>query len=239
MSQSINISSGSRKTRLKRTRYVPAKATRVRRVAPTRTIVKYVPRQGEKKFFDRSFSVATAITWALQDAQALFIPGEGTSNKLRIGNKVNVISLHCRFILQLAQLEAQAAPLNQIVTRVLIGHSHDGSMPAVGDIVDIAGSTTDLLSWRNMDNTQEFSILSDFYLKIQPFNLNEGAINSFAHGANNSEVVRFNKLWKKPLKAQFKSGTVTPSANNFFIMAISTSLGATLNVEIRTRYTDL
>ena len=105
----------------------------------------------------------------------------------RIGNKVNLISLHVRAYTSVNQLESQAAPLDGILTRVLIVNSHDGSTPAVADVVDIAGSTTDLLSWRNTDNTSEISILADFFLKVQPFNTNEGNINLFAHGANQSK----------------------------------------------------
>lgn len=245
MSASINISSRRHPASARRTRVIgqagfmggvkrrrPARAAFITR--PVRIVLP--PIRGEKKFFDVSAQVATAITWANQTSH-LCIPAEGITAQLRIGNKINVVSLHVRCFLSVAQLESQTAPLSQIVTRVLIVQSNDGTVPAIGDVVD-TGSTSDLLSWRNMDNTSEYSILSDFYLKVDPHVVNEGNINLFAHGAAASDVVRYNKNWKTPLKVQFKTGTATPSNMTFYLMAISSATGATLNIETRTRFTD-
>ena len=134
-------------------------------------------------------------------------------------------------------LEAQAAPSPVILTRIIIGINKIGGTVTVADVVD-TGSSADLLSWRKMDTVDDFIILKDFFIRIDPHALNEGVTNSFAYGTSISQVIKYSKNFSPPLKMSYATGLDTPTRNNIFLLAISTATGAVLNIETRTRFTD-
>ena len=242
MSASINISSqssqGSRGiARMARQRVVlPAKRrkTRTRIYLPQRTYA--VRPTGEKKFFDSSLSTATTAAWAIILNSAV-IPTQGAGALQRTGDKLSILSFNFRIYLSMNAVEAQAAPSPTILTRIIIGVSHVGVIAATTDVVD-TGATADLLSYYQNSTISDFTILKDFFIKVDPHALNEGVTNSFAHGTSISDVVKFTHTWKKPLAVKFGAGTTNVTRNSIFVMAISSATGATQNVEIRARYLD-
>ncbi len=234
MSASVNLSRPSRRA-MKPFRS-PAMRGKRRKFVPTKTIIKIVERQGERKFFDNSFSTASAVTWAVFSSNIVNV-GEGVTNQLRIGSKIMLQSIHLRMVSTISNVESQANPINDVLTRIILGVSKNGGTVAVADILDL-GSTTDLLSWRTIDTATEFTVLADFFVEVQPTQLNEGAVNLFATGEVNSPVQKFSKVFNKPLKMSFTTATTTATQNGIFLMVISTSIGATIKIETRARFTD-
>ena len=245
MSAMINISARPRPATSRRTRQIGQGGvigTRVRRKgfiprtfrAPKTVVI--VQRPGEKKFFDQSLAVATTAAWAIISV-SVCIPAQGTGIELRIGDSISVTSLNFRMYLSMNAVEAQAAPSPTILTRIIIGVSNRGQLAATTDVVD-TGSTSDLLSYYQNSTIRDFTILKDFFVKVDPHALNEGVVNSFAHGTSISDVVKFTHTFKKPLQVRFGAASTNVTQNAFFIMAISSATGGTQNIECRTRYTD-
>ncbi len=207
-----------------------------RRMPITQIVKRAVSRLSERKFHDNSFSTASAITWSIFSSNIVNVD-EGTTNETRIGVRMNLNSIHLRCFSTIPNVESQANPVNSVLTRVLMGVSAAGGTIAVAEILDL-GSTTDLLSYRNLSNTGEFSVLTDFYIMVEPTSNNEGAINSFASGLTTSKVVTYSKVWKNPLKMQFLTGSTTATKNSIWLMVISNSIGATVNIETRARFSE-
>ena len=246
MSASINISSRGRRASARRTRLVGqggfTGGVKRRRVAPRiRTFA--LPRQivvrrstAEKKFFDTSLATATTAAWAIIQASG-FIPGQGQTVETRIGDKVSVTSINFRMYLSMNALEAQAAPSPVILTRIIVGISHQDVIGAASDVVD-TGSTSQLMSYYTNTTIGDFTILKDFMIKVFPHALNEGTANAFAHGVSISDVIKFTHTFKKPMVVKFAAGSTTVKKNALFILAVSTATGAVQNIETRIRYTD-
>ncbi len=245
MSATINISSRRRQSRRVSARNVRAPPfTRGFRRRPN--VFMRVPRQiivrqaspGEKKFFDTSASVATTAAWAIVTGlAAIAAPSQGQTIETRVGDRISVTSINVRMFLSLSTLEAQTAITPEVMTRVIVGVIKVGGTVTVADVVD-TGSTTDILSYRNLNTVDQFQILKDFTVKVKPDNMNEGAVDSFAQGVALSDVIKFTHVFKKPLDVRFVAGTNTTSRNGIFVMAVSTVTGATMLFENRARYTD-
>ncbi len=242
MSASINISSQSsrgsaRSARFKRGRIVlPAKRRRIT-LPPRTTIVKFVARPtGEKKFFDLSFAEVTTTAWA--NIGSVFpVPTKGTDDQNRIGSKISIVSVHVNHFLSQTAAEAQAAPSPEVTTRLVMGVTKSGALPGVGQIMDV-GATTQLIGFRQLNDTDNFRVIKDWYSRSDPKALNEGAANAFAHGTSISQVTSWTHVFKKPLVMKFSSAADTVDANGLFLQAVSTLAGATNNIEIRVRYMD-
>lgn len=247
MSASINISSRSRRATARRTRLIgqggfmggvkrrrPVRSAFIPR--PIRTIVVRQPRLGEKKFFDQSFATATTAAWAIL-AASIVIPAQGVTVETRVGDKLSLTSINFRMFLSMNAVEAAAAPSPVILTRIIVGVTHVGVIAAATDVVD-TGSTSQTLSWRKIPTVTDFTILKDFYIRVDPHALNEGAVNSFGHGTSVSEVIKFTHVFKKPIPVRFGAGTTTVVQNSVFILAVSTATGGVQNIETRARYLD-
>jgi len=245
MSASINISQrGIRRAASARRKRVgvarPFQTRRPNVFVPRQPIAAIVRRQvarmGEKKFFDQSLATATTNAWAIILASAVAL-GQGQTVETRIGDKLNLISFNFRMFLSMNALEAQVTPSPVILTRIIIGVSHVGVIGATTDVVD-TGSTSDLLSYYQNTTISDFTILKDFFIKVDPHALNEGAVDSFAHGTSISDVVKFTHTFKKPLQLRFGAGTTNVTQNSIFILAVSSSTGGIQNIETRARYSD-
>lgn len=243
MSAAINISSRRRQGRRVSARTVRAPTfTKAFRRRPN--VFMRVPRQivvrqaqlGEKKFFDNSFSTASTNAWAIITAN-LVIPGQGQTVETRIGDSISITSLNFRMFLSMPVVESAVVPSPVILTRVIIGISHVGILAAATDVVD-TGATSASLAYYQNSTISDFTILKDFFIKVDPHALNEGAINLFSHGVSISDVVKFTHQFKKPLVMKFAAGTTTVRQNGFFVIAVSTGTGATQNIETRARYLD-
>ena len=240
MSASINISQrGIRRAATARRKRLGGRTPFARRrpnVFVPRPVTIIVQRQGERKFFDSSFNNASTNTWVTTSSN-ICVPTQGTGNQNRLGQKISITSMNFRMYLSMNAVEAQATPSPTILSRVIVGVIRPGAGVTVGDVVD-TGATADLLAYRQIDNTSDFMILKDFFIKVDPHALNEGAVNAFAHGTSISEVIKFTKVWKKPMPMKFVTASDVASQNGIFIMAISSATGAVLNIETRTRFTD-
>lgn len=190
----------------------------------------------EKKFFDLSNSSATSAIWNML-ATNVCVPTQGTGNQNRIGQIVSVTAVNFRMFLQIAAAESAALPPPSILCRIIVGVNNGPGTTAVSDVVD-EGSTTDLLSYRNIDGVTDITVLKDFYIRVDPWVTNEGAIDKFANGVKQGEVVKWTHVFKKPLQLRFDTASDNVAKNSIFLMAISSAAGATHKIEIRTRFTD-
>ncbi len=242
MSASLNISGAPFRKRRNGLRFTPSSIRKrngknFRPVSFNRIPRGLVLRKPELKFFDASTSNTTTNAWVMTLSNVCS-PAEGTGDQTRIGSKINIMTFNLRAKLSVGVTESQTVPQPEVITRIIVGISHQGGTVVTTDVVD-TGATTDLLAYRNMDQVGDFTILKDFYMKVEPWVTNEGAINLFATGVRESDVITYSKHWKLGLQKTFAAGTTTATKNGIFIMVISNSTGATLVLELRTRYTDV
>ncbi len=242
MSQTLNISSRRSSSRPVRVRSVraPTFTRKFRRRPNTFAIVpRPMPRAkltAELKFFDTSFAQASTVTWVVI-SQNLCVPTQGQGNQNRIGSKITIRSLNFRMFLSSNAVESQTTPTPQIMSRVFVGINVGGGTVTNTSVMD-TGATSQLLSWRNVDHTEDHTMIKDFRILVKPSDMNEGSANLFAAGTTISEVVSWTKVWPKGLSLKFVTGADTLARNGLFMMFVSTATGAVLNVETRCRYTD-
>jgi len=237
MSQDINISTRRRApARAKRARIVLPPRTRKRRAAFVPRPMAIVRRTGELKFFDLSFATASTAAWVIL-SQNLCVPTAGTGNQNRIGSRITIKSINFRMFLSINANESQTTPNPMIMSRVFVGLNVGGGTLAETFVVD-TGSTSQLLSWRNIDHTEDVLMVKDFRIICKPQDMNEGSANLFANGVTISEVVSWTKTYPKGLQLKFVTGADTVARNGIFLMVVSTATGAVLNIETRVRYID-
>ncbi len=213
----------------------PRTARVKRKFNPARQLVVRKAR-GEMKFFDTSLAQASTVTWTVI-SQNLCVPTQGTGNQQRIGSKITIHSFNFRMFLSSNAVESQTTPTPQIMSRVFVGINVGGGTVTNTSVMD-TGSTSQLLSWRNIDHTEDHTMIKDFRLLVKPSDMNEGSANLFAAGTTISEVVSWTKVWPNGLPMKFVTAADTLARNGLFMMLVSTATGAVLNIETRTRYTD-
>ena len=236
---SFTIGSGRRPPRSRITSFPKFKRTKRARGSfiprSPRTVV-IVQRKGELKFLDTAAVVNTTNVWTT-DSSSMFNPIKSLLGNGRVGIKVKLMQVHVKAFISIVNSEGQAAPNNDILTRIIIGINHQGGNTTAADVMDTL-ATTDLLSWRKLDRAGDFTIIKDWYMHIRPNILNEGAVNAFATGASTSDVVKWSHTWKNGLPISFTTGADTVARNNIFLLGVANNAGGTLNLEARFRYTD-
>lgn len=197
----------------------------------------------EKKFLDTELTAsALATTWAALNpvgVDSLSIPAQGDGESNRDGRTYAIESVHVRGHFELAAAEGAGVPASMIECRVIVywDTQTNGAEATATDIMD-AGGTTDILAFRNLQNSKRFKVLYDKVCLLKPHALNEGAVNSFANGAV-IQRFEFNKQFKKPIIVNCTgttSSVASVSDNNIGIAAIGTSSNATIAYQARVRF---
>ncbi len=165
--------------------------------------------------------------------------GSGPSNRLgrRIWAEGIYIRGEVRLLTQKAQTNASSA---HVVRLCLVLDSQTNKAEVVPGNVMKTTVTNDYLTFRNLELQTRFKVLWDRTFVLTPTAMNEGAVNSFAHG----EVRRTFKIMKKfrtPLVMDFESTATPPTVgqmttNSFSIIGISTSTNINLNYVGRLRF---
>lgn len=189
------------------------------------------PSSFEKKYFDTVFAAAPVPAAGAYSVSLNLIP-QGTTKNSRIGNKCTVVNLNIHGQLTLLTQAADSVVGDKVRFIVFIDKQANGAVPAsVADILQtMPGATTDVNSFRNLDNVERFIILKD-----KTYTLNQST-QSGALGSN--VVVREIKMNKKcavPLEFSSTTGAITEiRSNNIMWMAISLGNNTT-NIALTSR----
>ncbi len=116
----------------------------------------------------------------------------------------------------------------------------NGSAITAADVMD-AGSTTDVNSFRNLQNSKRFIVLWDSGNKrmIRDGQTNEGAVNLFA-AQSKFIPFHFNRAFKDGIKVRAVGTTANVSSvsdNSITLIGIATATDVFVNYESRVRFT--
>ncbi len=198
---------------------------------------------GTELKFIRTQSVADAFTtaWAnMEDGTMLCLNGiaQGDGEEERIGRIAWIHSIHIKGLIFDVGRDNQAAPINDYSVRLalVLDTQTNAAVPTPSDVFDILQSQ-DLLAFRNLQHTHRFKVLWDRIFVISKTNVGQGAITLFG-SSGDSRIFSVNKVFKPPLKVQFKLGTPVIGAitdNSLHLMGIATSTADTPQVTYQVR----
>lgn len=197
----------------------------------TRTVGAYkrsIPGNIEKKYYDAT------ITQAADSSAGVIIPSlnliaQGTTDQLRIGNKVNIrninLKIHCYMDNQVA-----LQPVNGMWRMILyVDKQCNGATAAVTDIL----KTADWQSFRNMDQVDRFIILKDKVYQL-PVYTRDGSYSSQA-----DRFFRMSKRMFLPVHFSSTTGAITEiRSNNIGLLLISSASFENTQIYFRTKFTD-
>ncbi len=186
---------------------------------------------------------AFAVTWQrMQNGTINCISGvaQGDGDSQRIGRKLTLISIHIRMRISIAQLESAANPLSDLFGRVCLvwDTQSNNAVPTATDVMD-GSQTDDTLAFRNLTDSKRFRVLWDKSWVLHRRQVNEGAINLFASGSESTNIIKYNRKFKKPIQV-ICSGTGNTIAdisdNSLHIIGVANNTESLLSYQIRLRY---
>lgn len=194
------------------------------------------PGSFEKKYFDTVFAAASIPSAGAFSVSWNLIP-QGTTKNTRIGNKCTAVNINAHGQLTLLTQAAASVVGDKVRWIILVDKQANGAtVGAVGDVIQtMPGASTDINSFRNMDNVDRFVILKD-----KTYVLNQ-ATQSGSLGSNvTTRELKFNKKCQIPLEFSSTTGAITEiRSNNILCMLIS--LGNNLTqfaLTVRVKFSD-
>jgi hypothetical protein len=194
------------------------------------------PGSFEKKYLDSVFAAASIPTAGGFSTSWNLIP-QGTTKNTRIGNKCTVVNINAHGQLTLLTQAAASVVGDKVRWLVFVDKQANGAVPAaISDLLQtMPGATTDVNSFRNMDNVDRFVILKD-----KTYVLNQ-ATQSGSLGSNvTTRELKFNKKCQIPLEFSSTTGAITEIRSNN-IMCLLISLGNNLTqfaLTVRVKFSD-
>lgn len=198
----------------------------------------------ERKFADHTTAyAATSLTWATaEDGTVLSISAvaQGDGENQRDGRVYHIDSIHVRGMIDVPVLEAQTAPLSDIVVRIcVVLDSQTNAAQLTATDVMTAGSPEDTQGFRNLQHTSQFKVLMDETFVIKRDNqTNEGAVNAFAT-PRTMIPWSFDRKFKTPLKVICSGTTAVIGSitdNSIHVIAVSTDVTARIGHTSRVRF---
>lgn len=223
------------------------------RVVPgvTRTAGAYrrsLPKSGETKYNDCAIQTIASATWANVtqvsvsptaagavnpvNTQSLCAISQGTTDHQRIGNKITIYQIRCRF---LASFNSNANDFSAMSFRLclVLDKQANGAQAVGADVFETqAAGASDYLSFANMDNTDRFVILKDKTIHMQA-----GSEAGFS-----SKIIKMNHKLKGGCTINFSSvlGAVTElRSNNLFLLIGNQNNNITITGFTRVYWKDL
>jgi len=195
------------------------------------------PGSYEKKYFDTVYP-NTPINVAGNFTTSWNLIPQGTTKNTRIGNKCTLTNINVHGQLILASQTVPAVLGDKVRWIVFVDRQANGAIPAaISDLIQtMPGATTNVNSFRNMDNVERFVILKD-----KTYTLNPGTQNA---NLGSQQVVREIKMNKKvniPLEYSATTGAITEvrSCNvmSMFINLAGDGISA-YGMTVRVKYSD-
>lgn len=192
-----------------------------------------VPGSPEQKWFDRSFvAEASTTTVSFYHLSTLV---QGTTQNNRVGAKVQLTRVNCRFRIQKDELN-QGQPGSGTLYRIIlfIDKQANGNLPGATELL----TTNEVFSMYNLNNTNRFIILKD-----KQYVLNHTAsIQQAANAGTWNMPTAFFKYSRKlalPITYSGTTGAIGEvKSNNLVLALVSTSASTKLDSYTRIRFLD-
>lgn len=190
---------------------------------------------GELKFHDVDLNDAqVAANGVVTDSINLI--AQGITESTRNGRKCTIKTLQWRYRITLPELVDQATPGNPTQVRIIVyvDHQCNGATAAVLDILE----TADIHSFRNLSNSQRFTILMD-----KQHVLNYLSMAGDGAGTTAQAFVFREYTWYKkcniPLEFNSTTGAITEiRSNNVGVILLSSDSIAGFDSKWRLRFSD-
>lgn len=185
----------------------------------------------ENKFLDSELAyTAVTTSWAALNptgtgcTNSISVPSQGDGESERDGRVYYIKSVHVKGFVKIDTGEDAIAPITPLHVRVIVywDTQTNAAEATATDIMD-AGGGSDVLAFRNLQNSKRFIVLYDETMHITPDLVNNGASNAFSWNQATTPFV-FNKLFKKPIKVRCKGTAANVSSvadNNIGIAAVT------------------
>jgi len=169
-----------------------------------------IPGSFEKKYFDTAFVAANIPSTGAFTISWNLIP-QGTSKNQRIGNKCTLVNINFHGTLALNNGAASPASGAKVRWIVFIDKQANGALPAnISDLIQtMPGATTDINSFRNMDNVDRFIILKD-----KTYIINPSTATTVPDNAVTIRELKMNKKCSVPLEFSSTTGAITEIRSN-------------------------
>ncbi len=160
----------------------------------------------------------------------------------RDGRVYHINSVHLRGAVSQPIQEAQGAPVDDGIVRILLVLDTQTNASAVtaADVMSTTG-TRDIWSHRNLKFTHRFKVIKDMTIRLETsLNAqNEGAVNAFTTSGLKIPW-EINYRFTRPIKVQCKLGTAVVGAindNSLHIIAAASNATLTMEYQSRVRFT--
>ncbi len=201
----------------------------------------------EKKFLDTELT-ATALTAAWLPfnptgtgcTDSLSVPSEGNGESQRDGRNYVIDSVMVRGVLSTVAAEAAANTQTDFRARVVLYWDlQTNSAEATAPLIFDAGGTSDILAFRNLQNSRRFIVLYDqtFLFNMGEAQMAQGGIDLFASPVMERPFEIYKKF-NKGIKVQCDSTTANVTSctdSNFGIAAITSSTSAQVTIQYQAR----
>lgn len=209
-------------------------APRATMVVPgyTRTVGAFArsrPGAIEKKYFETAIVSTTDMSAGIIVPSLNLVP-QGTTDKTRIGNKINVVNLNMNF--HFSQDDQTTLFFGNGPLRMIVYHDKqaNGAAAVVTDIL----TTASILSFRNMDQVERFTILSDKLLNSPEVTAN------VAHTSNSVMYKRWAKKMNIPIHFSSTTGAITElKSSNIGVLLIAAVSTTNWTANCRIKYLDI
>lgn len=191
----------------------------------------------EIKFFDTTLNTTAITTTGVIINNTVLNIVEGSDFNNRVGRKITLTSIHFRG----AYLEETQTSLANMSNNIRIIIYQDKQCNATAAAVTDILATADEKSFNNLNNTDRFVILKDWF-----FTLNHTAQSALTGPVYATHRIQENLTWnKKNMSMKIKyngtnGGTVADlTSNNIGVLGIAqSSNGGSLDAQIRVRFSD-
>jgi len=208
----------------KKTKSVPMVALRRNRAPRIKGAIRPVP---ELKYVDvgvQDYTADTTGSVTLLNGVAI-----GDENTQRDGKQITVKSVQINGIAR-PETTSNGALLGRVM--IVWDNAANGALAAAGDILETVNST----SFPDVNNSQRFTILSDTKFAL-------GVYNTTATSAVGDQTAKLISVYKKLNSVTQYSGTTNgiASIQNGALLLLcvgNAAYGATINMDVRVRYTD-
>lgn len=195
------------------------------------------PSNFEKKYFDTAFG-STNITLAGVFTSSWNLIPQATTKNARIGNKCTLTNINVHGFVALASQTANNVLGDKVRWIVFVDRQANGAVPAaISDLIQtMPGATTDIHSFRNMDNVDRFVILKD-----KTYTLNQGSQSGALGSAQVLREIKMNKKCNIPLEFSSTTGVITEIRSNNVMSLFINTAGNNLSayaMTVRVKFSD-
>lgn len=190
----------------------------------------------EIKFFDTATSQTPVAATGNIVSSSLCLVQQGDTSSSRDGKRITLKGLYFKGTSRLPAATSGSSSADLIRVVIYLDKQSNGAAATIANIF----STTDINSFRNVDNSKRFVILYDEVKKLQAAGVGTGATPNTVTGEDLVYWKAYVPFTEFPLNYDASTGAITDLTSGNIGVAAFSELGlANLNFNARLRFVDL